>query len=92
MRLHFGQRLTITTKNIIGTAEGISTTFRALPESVHKGDRILLSDGQIELRVLSTRGREVVCQVENGGELARAPGNQLAWSPAEDSGAHAEGP
>src|ERR1700722_4799892 len=77
VRLRFGQRLTITTKNITGTAEAISTTFRALPESVHKGDRILLSDGQIALRVLSSRGGEVTCQVENGGDLGEHQGINL---------------
>jgi len=75
--LRFGQRLTITTKNIPGTSEVISTTFRALPSSVHKGDRILLSDGQIALRVVSARGQEVVCRVENGGELREHQGINL---------------
>jgi len=70
VRLHFGQRFVITTKNVIGTEQGVSTTFRALPESVRKGDRVLLNDGEIALRVVSSRGQEVVCQVENGGELA----------------------
>src|SRR5579863_6276757 len=77
VHLRFGQRLTITTKNIPGTSEVISTTFRALPSSVHKNDRILLSDGQIALRVLSTRNQEVVCQVENGGELREHQGINL---------------
>jgi pyruvate kinase len=77
IRLRFGQRFTITTRNIVGTAEGVSTTFRALPESVHKGDRILLHDGEIALRVLSSHGRDVVCQVENGGELGEHQGINL---------------
>ncbi len=77
VRLRFGQKLTITTKNIVGTAEAISTTFRALPESVHKGDRILLSDGQIALRVLKVHGVEVICQIENGGELREHQGINL---------------
>lgn len=77
IQLRFGQRLIITTKRIIGTPEAISTTFRALPSSVHKGDRILLSDGQIALRVLSTAEREVICQVENGGELKAHQGINL---------------
>jgi pyruvate kinase len=77
IHLRFGQRLIITTRKIAGTPEAISTTFRALPSSVHKGDRILLSDGQIALRVLSTREREVICQVENGGELKAHQGINL---------------
>ena len=77
MHLHFGQRFVISTKKVIGTDQGVSTTFLALPESVRKGDRILLNDGEISLRVLSTRGHEVVCQVENGGELGENKGINL---------------
>ena len=77
LRLRFGQRFTITTRNIPGTEEGVSTTFRALPESVHKGDRILLSDGDIALRVLSTRGQDVITQVENPGDLGEHKGINL---------------
>jgi pyruvate kinase len=77
VRLRFGQRFVITTKNILGTSEGVSTTFRELPRSVRKGDRILLHDGEIALRVLSTRASEVVCQVENGGELSEHQGINL---------------
>ncbi|MGB8802918.1 MAG: pyruvate kinase, partial [Candidatus Acidiferrales bacterium] len=77
IRLRFGQRFVITTRNIPGTEEGVSTTFRALPESVHKGDRILLSDGDIALRVISTHGQDVVTQVENGGDLGEHKGINL---------------
>ena len=77
VRLRFGQRFTITTRKIVGTEEGVSTTFHALPESVHKGDRILLSDGDIALRVIATRGPDVVTQVENGGELGEHKGINL---------------
>jgi pyruvate kinase len=77
VHLHFGQRFVISTKKLIGTDQGVSTTFLALPESVRKGDRILLNDGEISLRVVSTRGREVVSQVENGGELGENKGINL---------------
>ena len=77
VHLRSGQRFTITTKKLAGTAEGVSTTFRPLPDSVHKNDRILLSDGEIALRVLSASGREIVCRVENGGELGEHKGINL---------------
>ncbi len=77
VHLRFGQKFTITTKSITGTATGVSTTFTQLPESVVKGDRILLSDGQIALRVLSTGAYEVVTQVENGGRLGQHQGINL---------------
>ncbi len=77
IRLRFGQRFVITTRNIPGTEEGVSTTFRALPESVRNGDRILLSDGDIALRVISAHGRDVVTQVENPGDLGEHKGINL---------------
>jgi pyruvate kinase len=77
VHLHFGQRFVISTKKLIGTDQGVSTTFLALPESVRKGDRILLNDGEISLRVVSARGQEVVSQVENGGELGENKGINL---------------
>ena len=77
VRLCAGQRFTLTTRPIIGNLDGVSTTFRALPASVRKGDRILLSDGALALRVLSTRGTEVVCHVLDGGELGENKGINL---------------
>jgi pyruvate kinase len=77
VELRAGKRLIITTKNVPGTAEIVSTTFRALPKSVHKGGKILLSDGEIALRVLSTRAHDVVCEIENGGELDEQQGINL---------------
>jgi pyruvate kinase len=77
VQLHFGQRFTITSRHIKGTAAGVSTTFQALPAAVKKGDPILLCDGRIALRVVSTSGRDVSCQVENGGELGEHKGINL---------------
>jgi pyruvate kinase len=75
--LRIGQQFTISTEKMVGTAEAVSTTFRDLPRSVRKGDRILLSDGEIELRVLSVGASQVVCEVENGGELGEHKGINL---------------
>jgi pyruvate kinase len=77
VHLYFGKKFRITTKPLIGTEEGVSTTFAALPASVRKGDRILLSDGDIALRVISTSSNEVVTQIENGGDLGENKGINL---------------
>lgn len=77
VRLRFGQKFFITTRDIKGTSEGVSTTFHALPRAVRKGDTILLADGSIALRVLTVRGRDVVCHVENGGMLGEHKGINL---------------
>jgi pyruvate kinase len=77
VRLRFGQTFFLTTRNIAGTAEGVSTTFRGLPKAVRKGDCVLLADGGIALRVISVRGRDVMCHVENGGMLGEHKGINL---------------
>jgi pyruvate kinase len=77
VRLRTGQRFVITTGNIVGTADRVNTTFRLLPKSVRAGDRILLSDGEIALRVLAVRGKDVQCCVDNGGLLKEHQGINL---------------
>jgi pyruvate kinase len=77
VRLRTGQPFAITTENVEGTAERVSTTFRPLPGSVHRGDLILLSDGGIALRVVSVRGKDVQCRVINGGILKEHQGINL---------------
>jgi pyruvate kinase len=77
VKLRAGQTVVITTAPVASTATRISTNFQALPRAVRRGDRILLSDGEIELRVRGVRGREVVCKIENGGELGDHKGINL---------------
>ena len=77
VQLRTGQEFTITTAKILGDSTRVNTTFLPLPKEVHRGDRILLSDGLIELRVESVRGREVNCRVVNGGALGEHKGINL---------------
>src|ERR1700683_3395916 len=77
INLSVGQKFVITTENTLGNCDGVSTTFQELPHAVHKGDRILLSDGEIALRVESTQGRRVITRVEDGGELGEHQGINL---------------
>jgi pyruvate kinase len=75
--LRAGQRFVITTARVLGDSTRVGTTFTALPREVHAGDRILLADGLIELRVRQVRGREVACEVVNGGDLGENKGINL---------------
>jgi pyruvate kinase len=75
--LRAGQSFEITTAKILGDSTRVNTTFTPLPREVHKGDRILLSDGLIELRVDRVRDRCVVCEVVNGGALGEHKGINL---------------
>ena len=75
--LRDSQRFTITTRPIEGTAEGVSTTYAAFPLDVEPGDRILLSDGAIELRALEINGQDTITEVVHGGVLAEHQGINL---------------
>ncbi len=77
VQLRAGQRFTISNIDRPGTSAGVSTTFKRMPREVSRGDRILLGDGLIELRVLSTTSTTVVCTVINGGELGEHKGINL---------------
>ncbi len=75
--LRAGQPFAITTANILGTSAGVSTTYKRLPKEVRRGDRILLADGLIELRVVRATKKTVFCRVINGGLLSEHKGINL---------------
>jgi pyruvate kinase len=75
--LRAGHRLTITPREVPGTASLVGTTFQTLAENVEQGSRILLSDGLIELRVHEVDGHDVVCEIVNGGMLGENKGINL---------------
>src|SRR6266478_4692420 len=75
--LRTGQRFIITTAKVLGDSTRVNTVFTPLPREVHRGDRILLSDGLIELHVERVSGREVICEVANGGALGEHKGINL---------------
>lgn len=77
VQLRTGQRFEITTARILGDSTRVNTTFTPLPREVHTGDRILLSDGLIELRVEKVRDGRVICEVVNGGALGEHKGINL---------------
>jgi pyruvate kinase len=75
--LKAGHRLTITPREVLGTASLVGTTFQTLAENVEQGSRILLSDGLIELRVHEVSGEDVACDIVNGGMLGEHKGINL---------------
>jgi pyruvate kinase len=73
-----GDRLTIETgDDSVGSAGRVSTTFAELGRAVRPGDRLLLDDGRIELRVESSDGKTVSTIVTNGGPLGEHKGINL---------------
>jgi pyruvate kinase len=72
-----GDKITLTTKNVLGTMSGVSVSYKKLPDSVSKGSIIYLSDGFIQLRVESKAGSEIQCRVVIGGVLLSHKGINL---------------
>ena len=77
IELREGNRLTVTTREVPGDAECVSTTYVGLPRDVKPADRILLDDGHIELLVREVYRSDVVCEVVVGGLLKSNKGINL---------------
>ncbi len=72
-----GETLIITSEDLMGTKEKISTSYKSLPADVKVGDTILIDDGKIELKVLETKGNEVHTKVIYGGPIKSRKGINL---------------
>jgi pyruvate kinase len=72
--LRAGHTLTLTSRPAVGNSKRVSIDYATLAEDVKAGDRILLADGKVELRISKIDGEDVVCEVQNDGELGERKG------------------
>ncbi len=72
-----GEKITITNDPVVGTSALVSTVYQNLPQDVVPGDRILIDDGNLEVVVVSTDGKNVNCTVIHGGILKSRKGINL---------------
>ncbi len=72
-----GETLEIATGDFVGGPGRVSTTFAGLAKSVRPGDRLLLDDGRIALRVESSDGTTATTTVVAGGPLGEKKGINL---------------
>ena len=77
VRIEPGQDIILTTQTVEGSEQRISVSYPHLNEEVKVGDRILLADGFLELRVRSVNGSEIHCEVITGGVLTSHKGINL---------------
>jgi pyruvate kinase len=80
--LRAGDSFTLTTREVPGDWKAVSINYPALVADVGVGDRILMGDGEIELRARAKTATDVECEVVVGGELrpnkgVNAPGVRL---------------
>lgn len=67
----------LTSREIEGHAGEVSTNYKEIPKLVKKGDKILLDDGAIELKVTKVSKTDVTTKVVNGGILSERKGINL---------------
>lgn len=72
-----GEQIVITTAECPGDHDRVSTTYRGLAGDVLPGDRLLVDDGKIQLKVLDITGRDIRCRVVHGGPVSDNKGISL---------------
>ncbi|HYZ87380.1 MAG TPA: pyruvate kinase, partial [Bryobacteraceae bacterium] len=72
-----GSRFAITTEQVNGTCERASVSYKEFAKDVKVGDRVLLADGSVELRVVQKTNTDTVCEVVSGGPISDRKGINL---------------
>ena len=72
-----GENFTLTTRDVIGDESCASVDHADLPNDLAVGARVLIDDGLVGLRVVSIEGSEILCAVENSGEVGSRKGVNL---------------
>ncbi len=69
-----GDTFTLTAKDIVGTNQAVSITYKTLYKDVAVSTKILIDDGSIELKVTEIVDTDIVCKVVRGGVLGEKKG------------------
>ena len=72
--LEAGQTFTLTTRDVEGTKEICSITYKDLPQDVQPGGTIMLDDGLIKLQIVTVNDTDIVCKVLNSGKIKNKKG------------------
>ena len=77
VKLDKGDEFTITIDDVLGTVKRASTTFKGLPGDCRPGDRLLIDDGNVAVRVMAVTDTDVVTKVEVPGYVSNNKGINL---------------
>ncbi|MCU0326615.1 MAG: pyruvate kinase, partial [Spirosomaceae bacterium] len=72
-----GNKLIFTSEDIVGNAEKVSTPYKGMYKDVQVGERILMDDGKLEVKVIGVEGTDVITEVVYGGLLKQKKGVNL---------------
>lgn len=76
--LEAGQSFTLTTdQSVVGDKTRVAVTYEDFAKDLSVGNTVLLDDGLIQLTVTEIAGNDVICRVENTGELGNKKGVNL---------------
>jgi pyruvate kinase len=71
------EQIVITTAECPGDHDRVSTTYGGLSTDVRPGDRLLVDDGKVDLRVVDVFGDDIRCEVVHGGPVSDHKGISL---------------
>ncbi|MDD3401928.1 MAG: pyruvate kinase [Hespellia sp.] len=74
VRLHRNGQLTLTGEDCLGDADRISISYPNLYKDVKEADTVLIDDGLIELTVEKIEYKEIICRIQNDGEISDCKG------------------
>lgn len=69
-----GERVALTTEEILGDVNRVPITYSNLPNDVKVGSTILIDDGLIGLTVEEVQGTEIICRINNSGQIKSKKG------------------
>jgi len=72
-----GDTFTITTDDIAGTKDKVSTTYKGLPGDCKAGDAIMIDDGKVSVQVVQVKGNDVITKVIQPGMVSNNKGINL---------------
>ena len=72
-----GETVVITTDDVPGDHDRVSTTYTELPKDVRPGDSVLVDDGRVQLRVMASSDTDVTLKVVEGGTVSDHKGINL---------------
>ena len=72
-----GERVIITSDDVVGTHDRVSCTYPQLPGEVRPGDRLLIDDGKVAVEVIEVNGPDIVAVVTDAGTVSNNKGVSL---------------
>ncbi|MFB6199635.1 MAG: pyruvate kinase [Candidatus Nanohaloarchaea archaeon] len=81
-----GDEIRLTTGDVVGDANRVAVDYDALVDHLSEGDRVMVDDGKLELKVKGIEGEDAVCEIVHGGDLKS---NKSVNVPGKDVGMQA---